>query len=224
MAGNPLEELGNKLSGLDQKAKEYFYSEVKKNFLRESFLNSIMTRLVAVLDEIQGEYFSGVAADDPTNPAREGWVSAIKGEVRQNILNLVSNIGSDGIKSFTILSDKFIGKGKEDDKTGSSPIQWLVHFIDGNFEDNLLWVDQKFIDENGWKVEDSLGRFGVGFLVKGTPHMMELYKDNKHPQSGKQGIGADVFLKAVTQNDLNDLVVKPAVEATIKYLNSVINK
>jgi hypothetical protein len=222
MSENVLSGLQAKLTDLEKKAKETFYSHVKANLTQGDFVNSIMTRLIAVLDEIQSEYFSGVETD-PTNPARQEYVRAIREEVQKNIATFASSMSMEGSSgSFDILSDEFIGKGKEDDTKGNSPIQWLIFFIEGNLEDNLLWVDEEFIQKYNWKVSGGMGRFGAGFLVQASPEMMTLYGDHKHPQSGKPGMGSEAFIKAVTEDDLNQFVIQPAVTATTNYISNIL--
>lgn len=203
-----------------------YYTEISL-ILRSPELHSIfINRVIDILFKMQGEYWgdSLVSEQDKTNVANERYLNAVKVEVTQNFNAAAASLNQEtGEFYLTILSNNFIGIGKEGDKTGTAPIQWLVHFLIGNLENDLYWVNQELYSIfRGGEESGALGRFGNGYLWQMSRKEISLRNnqlksagysftmaDFKHPQSGKSG--KNWFEGILTQADIMTLIQTPAL-------------
>jgi hypothetical protein len=188
-----------------KKKVEYRYGVgVLRALVSSLVAEALLMEVNSILETMQSEYFSGggsVTQEDLTQFAavKEMEQDAIKAEIQKNLVQAAASYNlATGDFEFELFSNDFIGRGKEDDKTGSAPIQWLVYFIDGNLEDDLIWVNQDtykaIFGSKGSSA--SLGRFGTGILLKvhdkeamngKLSRVGESVDSLKHPQSGKPG-------------------------------------
>lgn len=222
MTTSKLDQLSHTLDIIQALIKKRLLVEIKKNLLSSGFMNSVITRSKQIVNQLQAGYFGGNAKDDKT--AIGIYDSAIEAEIRKNIANFAANLTNAGVQSFDILSDEFIGVGKEGDKQGTTPIQWLIYFIDEGFEGKkLLWFNRELADKFDSNSKN-LGRFGNGILIEVDDETALKYSSNLHPQSGKPAIGTKVFTDLIVANDFTVHVLAPAIASVQSYIDELLSK
>jgi hypothetical protein len=221
---NPFTQIEKFIARIEKEAKKIFQIELTKKLLDGGVHSQYASEVMSILLEMQSDYFSGaVGQEDPTRPFTSENAAAVIAEVSNNFRKAAASI-SENIDNLSIvlLSDDFLGIGKEGDKKGTAPIQWLAYFISGSLDTDIYWINQETYGLITGETK-SLGRFGVG-------HLWHIVGDNKeslskrlgklgisldslkHPQSGKAG--KDWFSKVWETLDFYEIVYAPALETT----------
>jgi len=231
-----LNKLGNIDSGKLEKAiSKYieeltlaYYEYVKIYLVSNSTATAIRRQIMIALDQIQAICGGAQVSDDPTLKFSEH-EGAVDQEIRSNLARIAVNIGPKSSSVyFEFLGPDFLGIGKEGDKTGSAPIQWLTYFLDGTLDDDLYWINTStYKDLKGDSAVKPLGRFGAGHVwhirSKDLPAFNRRVKkrlgrtasDLRHPQSGKAVNGRAILESAIKMINFEELVGKPAREAAL---------
>lgn len=157
--------------------------------------------VLEILREMQGEYYAGssVGAKDPAD-FEEG--AAVTLEVVRNLnKTLVVIPTKEGLTwQATVVSEEFVGfgdnsiVGKPTDRGKPGTLPWIAFFLAGSIEENLLWMSDDILEKIGWTHVNHMGRFGKGFLMRGTKKRIAMLKargvskeEVLHPISGKAG-------------------------------------
>lgn len=226
--------------GIDNLLKEVqkdfiskYYTEVKVRLLNRSVHNYFFSKTLQVVADMQSEYFGDgmIAQEDPTAFLHPEYVKALEKEISENFTMAAANISPNSELNIDLLSDEFLGFGKEGDVTGTTPIQWMVYFLVGALDTDLYWVDADTYEAfTGEAPSGQLGRFGVGHLwhIQSEESKNRLnaklktigknLEQLKHPQSGKAG--KNWFADILTEAELNSLVIAPAVQESIAFVQA----
>lgn len=221
---NPFAGIEDFVDKLEGNIKKIFSIELKKRLLDGSIHAQYASEVMSILLEMQATYFSGaVGQEDPTRLFKSENMAAVASEISTNFRNAAASVaeGTTSV-SITLLSDDFLGIGKEGDKKGTAPIQWLAYFLSGSLESDLYWINTETFEMITGEVKN-LGRFGVGCMWQIEPDRKEgiarklssfgISLDSlKHPQSGKPG--KDWFDSVWKNLDFYEVIYAPALEAT----------
>ena len=150
--------------------------------------------------------------EDPTNPSN--WREDFLIKLNQDIHNTFSV--NQGRVTFRMGEKSFLGydpSGKTNDPNDSSPLQWLVYYIEG------LAGDWGFMTPNIYEMrrgpgswESTWGRFGKGFMISRDKFEEEGWGDFipfeqiRHPFSGYSPL--DIFAEAVREFRLRPFIEK----------------
>lgn len=210
-----------------------YYSSVKMRLLDKSIQGYFFSKTVQVLAEMQSEYFGDglVAQQDPTAFLQPHYIKAVEKEIAENFAMAASQVSSKSDLEIVLLTDDFLGFGKEGDIKGTTPIQWLVYFLIGALDTDLYWVDaETYFLFTGESPQGQLGRFGVGHLwhinseeskkrldalLRGSGKSLEQIK---HPQSGKAG--KNWFADVITPAEIQSLIIMPSINQSIEFVQS----
>lgn len=221
------------LERVKKEVLDRYYLNIKIKLLSAEVQGYFIEKTIGVLEDMQADYWgSGAAAEeDPTNVGRGEYKQAVAAEIRRNFAIAASKVSPMSELDLVLLSDEFIGIGSEGDIKGTSPIQWLVYFLVGALETDLIWVNQEtYAIFKGGKSASSLGRFGVGELWQMDARERairdaQLKKAGKpgidtyiHPQSGRAG--KNWFDGVLTAPEVKLLVVDPALQEAIAHVQS----
>lgn len=213
-----------------------YYIEVKNVMFNFSTAIPYIQLAMEILEQMQDAYWgpagSTVKREDPTQLAKKGQRQAVQLEIYKNIQATAQTIGA-GLAGgeeihLTLLSDEFIGIGKEGDTSGSESIQWLIYFLQEHSkgEGVLVWVNSGLAASLG-KKSYNLGRFGRGHLWTIDPEGKEA-EIIKAKVGGEDGF-ADLIFPTIepqpwfdrlfTEIDFYTLVQLPALEAAKKKVD-----
>lgn len=187
--------------------KKKFNLGIAAALLDPSTADPLVEACIDVLKQMQSYYFGGASSKeidkDPTQFGVDEQFTKIAAEVRKNMVESASTVGSNGEFELKVLSEEFMGIGGSGDN--SQGIPWLSFFLSGALDENLLWISSevyaKLMEVNsGASSYSSLGRFGKGHMwhVKETSYpginawleeagLRYRCSDLLHPQSGKAG-------------------------------------
>jgi len=226
--GSSLEKLKQKLKRIKPEFNKAYAIELKKQLLNPSSAEPYIAMALAILSEIQSEYWGGsglASQEDPTKVTASLYGEALRSEILKNFATAAKTIDDAAFTiNIVLISNQFLGIGMEGDDKGTKPIQWLSHFLLGNLESDLYWVNAEHYEIFKGQPGSNLGRFGVGHLWKITGEESAVLNAKlkragksytvealKHPQSGKAG--RDWFSKVWDAVDFYSLVQAPALNA-----------
>lgn len=227
-------------NGIDSLLKEVqkdflskYYSSLKLKLLSNSVHSYFFSKTLQAVAAMQSEYFGDgmIAQDDPTAFLHGEYVRAIEQEIIQNFTLAASTVSPNSELDLILLSDEFLGFGKEGDMRGTAPIQWMVYFLVGALETDLYWVDADTYELfTGESPQGQLGRFGIGHLwhiqsddakVRLNAKLSTVGKNLeqlKHPQSGKAG--KNWFADILTEAEINNLIIQPAIVESTEFIQA----
>ena len=226
---NDLNKLIDQLQ-LDKTLSNLIFNNYIPQFMLSEEVSSYFTNEIGkVFLQWQGIYFEGnpkVALQDKTG--FKYWIPEIEREIKINLkksaLGFKKTSKSKTAGTLLLLSDRFLGIGAEISPTNRRPIKWAKYFIEGSLEDDLIWINKEVYSKLGNKTT-SLGRFGTGFLIKGSPAFNSFFKKvvgeaverYRDAQSGQGGRGEDLQ-KVIDEFPFEALVLQPAVDKAITKL------
>jgi len=234
---NAIEKLKGYLKGRQEALKTELMLAIKEKLSDKRFHERVGVEVIRVFNRLQGEFYgdnSYIESQDPAVLYSSNYADDILNEVAKNLtVSAESFLGGKAL-TLTILSDEFLGIGEELGPTDPAPpIKWAKYFLISGFKTNLIWISK----ENYAKLHPSggtetLGRFGAGHIWRLYPRektsfakrlkragIKESLSQLTHPQSGKAGVGLEVFDEVFARINLETEIIRPAVTSAVSKVN-----
>lgn len=157
--------------------------------------------------------------EDPTNPAN--WREEFRISLLEDILETISFTNNRIV--FHVGNKDFLGYDADDDSSDSSPLKWLVFYIEGLAGDWAFISPetyQKF--RKGSTYQSDWGRFGQGFMISKEQYLEEgwnsviPFEQVRHPFSGYSPV--DIFTEALMEWRLRPFIEK-AIRAAVRGID-----
>lgn len=197
--------------------------EKKQKLLQENIAAVIRNEAIPHLIDRIMEGFDSLAdradqlPEDPTNPSN--WRDEFRTKLQEDLQNTF-RISGNRIQ-IDIGEKRFLGyaEGGENESSDSTPLVWLVYYIEG------LAGDWAFIGPDLYErfrgsgtFDETWGRFGQGFMISKEQYFEEgwnnivSYESVRHPFSGFSPV--DIFNEALNEFRLRPFIQKAIDAAT----------
>lgn len=153
--------------------------------------------------------------EDPTNPAN--WREEFRLKLNEDVYDTISV--NQGVINFQLGEKSYLGydpSGQRNNPNDSSPLQWMVYYIEGLAGDWGFITPEIYEMHRGQdSFSETWGRFGKGFMISREAFESEgwgqvtTFDQIRHPFSGYAPV--DIFTEA-----LREFQLKPFVERALK--------